>query len=125
MADRHSLAQIEAALRKADGRPAAAARLLGMTRQAMHDRIARTPHLAQLVSDIEQTLLDEAEGVIRRAVRAGDRATIRWYLDRRGQKRGYGKGGRGMAAMPDADVERLVTQLGGSVEICRRTLREQ
>jgi len=123
MAVLHSIAQIEAALHKADGRPAAAARILGISRQAMHDRIARTPRLREVIEEIEQTLLDLAEGAIIKAVRAGHFPTIKWFLDRRGRKRGYGRAGGAEPAMAHADIERLITQLGGDVEIYRRTLR--
>ena len=127
MANHHSIAQIEAALRKADGRPAAAARILGISRQAMHERISRTPHLSGVIADIEQVLLDTAEGALLKAVQAGHLPTIRWYLDRRGRSRGYGKAGGAATSMPepDADMERLITHLGGDVEIYRRTLRLQ
>jgi hypothetical protein len=125
MANHHSIAQIEAALRKADGRPAAAARILGISRQAMHERVARTPRLQECITEIEQTLLDLAEGVIIKAVRAGHFPTIKWFLDRRGRKRGYGRAGDEESSMPQADIERLITQLGGDVEIYRRTLRLQ
>ncbi len=125
MAGRHSIAQIEAALRKAAGRPTAAARLLGISRQAMHDRIARTPHLAEVVFDIEETLLDQAESVVWRALRAGDLKMTKWVLERRGKHRGWGRPtGRATASMSEEEAEQLVVALGGDLELYRNRLRE-
>ena len=125
MASHHSIAQIEAALRKADGRPAAAARIIGVSRQAMHERVSRTPHLQECITEIEEILLDTAESVILKAVRAGHMPTVRWYMDRRGRERGYGRAGGAGPPVPDADIERLITYFGGDVEIYRRALRQQ
>ena len=126
MANHHSIAQIEAALRKAEGRKSEAARLLGISRQAMHDRIARTPHLARVITEIEETLLDEAEGVILGLLRAGDLQITKWFLDRRGRSRGYGRPRRAETCSMSQEVaEQLVLAVGGDVEIYRSMMRLQ
>ena len=125
MADRHTIPQIEAALHRANGRPAVAARILGISRQAMHERIVRTPHLREVIEEIEQTLLDLAEGAIIKAIRAGHFPTIKWFLDRRGRSRGYGRGRPAeTCSISQEQAEQLVLALGGDVEIYRKTLRE-
>jgi hypothetical protein len=88
---RHTLTQVESALRRADGQLSQAARLLGLSRQAIHDRVNRTPHLSHVMSEIQLSLLDQAEGVIAAALRKNDAKTAMWFLERHGQSRGYGK----------------------------------
>jgi len=125
MAGRHSIAQIEAALRKAAGRPAVAARLLGISRQAMHERITRTPHLAELLFEIEEELVDAAESVVRRALDAGDKKMTMWVLDRCGRHRGWGRpSGPPTVMISDEEAEQLVVALGGDVELYRKRIRE-
>jgi DNA-binding Lrp family transcriptional regulator len=90
MSRHRTIAAIEAALRRLDGSISAAASDLGITAQAVRDRIRRSGHLQDVLADIDVSLLDDAESVLRKAIRAGDTATTRWFLERKGRARGYG-----------------------------------
>jgi len=102
MGTRHTITQIEAALRQADGQPSRAARVLGMSRQAIHERIRNSIYLQQVTHEIQEETLDNAESALVQAIRAGDGPMIRWYLDRKGKHRGYGT-----KTEPAVDQERI------------------
>lgn len=101
--------ELISALRKHGGIQAEAARELGVNRSAVCKRIRRDPSLAAELREIEAEHLDEAEGVIRAAIRAGDLATSRWYLDRRGKHLGYGASAT--VRLSDRDIEEFVAEL--------------
>lgn len=84
-----SNAQIKAALKKNAGVFSFAADELGVTRQAVSQRVARSPELQAWVRDIEERLLDVAEGGVAKKLIAGDGSTQRWYLELKGKARGY------------------------------------
>lgn len=85
------LAQLEAALRRHAGVFSLAARELGVSRQAVFDRVRRSAQLQRIVSEIEETLLDAVDaGLADLIINKRDPATLRWYADRKGRRRGYG-----------------------------------
>jgi len=117
MGTRHTIKQIEAALCQADGQPSLAARDLGISRQAIHERIHSSPRLQQLIDEIQEQNLDCAESALAKAIRAGDGSMIRWYLDRKGKHRGYGS-----KSEPVVDQERIrqfVESLGEDPKVLR------
>lgn len=84
-----SNSQLKAALKKNLGVISLAAQELGVTRQAVHGRVNRSPELQAWIADIEETMLDAAEAVIKEAVAKKDRQTTRWFLERKGRSRGW------------------------------------
>jgi hypothetical protein len=62
---------------------------LGCARQTLYSFLSRHPELAAVREEATESLLDEAESHMMRAVRAGDLKTIRWLLMTRGKQRGY------------------------------------
>src|SRR5471032_2121685 len=114
MATWYTIKQIEAALRDNDGHPSLAARELGVSRQVIHERINRSPVLQTVVSDIDSELLEIRLGQITKAMRAGDMATVRWFMERKGRDIGYGK--KSEVIMSDAQIEAIVRSFGGDVE---------
>lgn len=81
---------LEAALRRVGGLATQAARALGTTRQNVHARIKRSPHLQSVIEQICEETLDGAENAVLKAIERGDGAMARWYLERKGRGRGYG-----------------------------------
>jgi len=77
------------ALRRNAGIIALAARDLGVTRQALEQRIKRSRVLTEVVRDVEESTLDIAEAGLKQAIAKGDAASIRFYLSTKGKRRGY------------------------------------
>jgi predicted transcriptional regulator len=110
------------ALRKYGGLPALAAKELGITRQAVHQRIKNSEGIRAALAEIEDENLDVGIGHLIKKVRAGDMRAIQFYLDRKGRKRGYGNSLS--VAVEDAQVEAFIDSLGGNVEAYRAALRQ-
>jgi len=91
----YSDAQLESALRAAGGIQTAAAETLAaligkpVSRQAINNRVKRNPRLQQAIREAEEAVLDTAEGVLQRAIEAGDLLAVKFYLETRGKQRGY------------------------------------
>lgn len=86
-----SEAECIAALRATAGKVAQAAQKLGITRQSLHIRIERSPAIRAAIKEMDETLLDAAEGNVAKAIVSdGDVMTSRWYLQQKGKERGYG-----------------------------------
>ena len=121
MATWHTIKQIEAALRNNDGQPSLAARELGVSRQAIHERIKRSPALQTVVTDIDSELLEIGKGQIAKAMRAGDMPTVRWFMERKGRDLGYGK--QSEVIMSDVQIEGIVQSFSGDVEKLRAFIK--
>lgn len=77
------------ALRYTRGMVATAAHNLGISRQAIYNRLARSPGLAELIENERERITDFAETKLLDAMRAGDVPALRFYLSTQGRKRGY------------------------------------
>ena len=100
--------QLEGALRRSGGLVTQAARTLGTSRQNIHARISRSPHLQAVIAQIVQETLDVAENQVIKKIKKGDGAMTRWFLERKGRDRGYGAKNEGQPP-PPADNERRLT----------------
>src|SRR5712664_2331611 len=117
MPTRVSLAEVEAALIKAKGIPAHAAQTLGITRQAVCDRIKKNPRLQKAIADVDATILDAAHTVILNTLTqeavAKDRKlasqNARWLLERKGWHLGFGPKVEGRLA--DDQVDMILARL--------------
>jgi hypothetical protein len=98
------------------------ARELGTSRQNIHQRIKVSPELQAAVTEVEDELLDVAEGHVARLIQEGDFATIRWYLNRKGRSRGYGTTSSRPPEPTEQQLEAIVASLGGSIPAFRRAL---
>lgn len=68
-----------------------AAAALGCSARWIYKRLEASPILAELRSDLEEGNLDAAEVQLQGRIRAGDLQAIKFYLDRKGRRRGYGE----------------------------------
>lgn len=109
-----------AALRKWGGIQALAAKELKTTRQNVHQRIKGSPALQTLLAEIEDENLDIGEGHILKGLRAGDKEMVRYYMDRKGRKRGYGNSVS--VGTDEATLEAVVATLGGDPAALRAAL---
>ena len=129
MGKRISKRQLIAAFRNSGGLVTFAADSLGITRQAIYKRMSDDPsgEIKQALDEIRDQELDVAEYHLRKNIRNGSSADIRFFLETLGKDRGYVKrtettGADGgaikldLTGMTDADLDRLSTSItkGGS-----------
>lgn len=107
-------------LRKHGGIVILAANELKITRQTLWERIERSPRLQRARAEIEEELLDIAEGHIAVGVRKGDKDWTKFYASKKGAKRGYGD--RTQTSFDDAQIEALIGSLGGDPDAFRAAL---
>lgn len=116
--------KLKAALEKADGVQADAARALGITRSAVCHRVARNPKLKALIEELQEETSDIAEGNVRRAIRleaetkAVDPKTSKWWLERKGADRGY-KSNNGVR-LDDDQLSEIVAAFANDPEALRK-----
>ena len=108
-----------AALKKCGGILAFAAKEVGVTRQAVHDRVKKSAKLQKVVRDIKEETLDVGEGHIVKGVREGDKFYVNMYMQAQGKTRGYGKDS---VAFDDAQIKAFIAALGGDPEKYRACL---
>lgn len=113
---------IDAALRASDGQVAQAARLLGMARQSLHERVTASPRLRGVIQEIEDEILDLGIGHITKGVKDGDKDYVKMFVTQKGRKRGWGN--KVDVGIDDAQAEAIVAALGGDVAAYRETLAQ-
>lgn len=112
--------QIIAALWKWGGIKALAAKECGITRQTMQERVDGNPKFQAVIKQIEDETLDIGEGHIVKGVRDGDKDWTKYYMTAKGRKRGYGN--KVETSVDEAQLEAIVSALGGDVEALRSAL---
>jgi len=86
---RHTQKQIEDALINMSGNVSAAARSLGLQRHNLHKAIVKSERLQQIVRDGRQSMCDNAESALNRAVINGEAWAVCFTLKTQGKDRGY------------------------------------
>lgn len=86
---RITTAQIEEALRKSGGFQSQAAKMVGISQQAVSKRIKKSKHLQIAVREIDDTYLDLAESKLINAINKDQSWAICFYLKCKGKHRGY------------------------------------
>jgi len=81
--------QLIETLYKNGGIYAHAARQLGISKQAIHERIKNDPQIAEAYEDACEETLDLAEYELIKLIKAGNIRAIIFYLRTKGKKRGY------------------------------------
>lgn len=89
MRARVTIQQIEEQLIALDGNTAAVGRSLRISRQAINQRIQKSPRLLKLIDELRETNLDEAENQLMNAIKRGEGWAVCFYLKTQGKKRGY------------------------------------
>ena len=84
-------ARLAALLEESSGNLSAAARALGVSRQAVAERVKKCRELQRIVEDAKETLIDMAESKLARGVAAGMEWAVKRVLDsKRAAARGWG-----------------------------------
>jgi len=98
-----TIKQIEKALENAGGFQSHAAKQLGITQQAVNDRIKKSPYLQAKLHSIRESYLDLAEIELLKLMKEGNLGALCFYLKCQGKHRGYiertevtGKDGAGL-----------------------------
>ena len=82
-------AQIAKALQAHNGLYSNTARALGVTYNAIQQRVKGDPELMQIVEDVTTRMLDRAENKLYQKINAGNMTAIIFYLKCKGKDRGY------------------------------------
>lgn len=82
-------ASVVEALYQAGGVQSHAAKLLGMSKEAIWNRVNRSPRLQEAVREAKEITLDLAETELMKKIKAGHIAAIIFYLKCQGKDRGY------------------------------------
>ena len=77
------------AIQEAQGNVSVAAKRLGICRTTFYDYINRHPSLKKVLSEARETMLDEAESVLYKAVLRGQSWAVCFFLKCQGKSRGY------------------------------------
>ena len=86
---RYKQSKIEETLIAVSGNVSAAARSLGMQRHRLHKTISRSERLQQVVHDARQSMCDNAESALNRAVINGEAWAVCFTLKTQAKDRGY------------------------------------
>ena len=81
--------QIEAAIRKGEGFMSFAARLLGINRTHLYERVRKSDRLRAVLDEVREATLDTAELALRNQVLSGNIAAIIFTLKTLGKSRGF------------------------------------
>lgn len=85
----HSLEEYATALTNAKGMVSVAARMLGLSQEAVRQRIKKYPTLQQVVKDAREATTDVAELRLYERIQAGEGWAICFYLKTQAKDRGY------------------------------------
>jgi hypothetical protein len=83
--------RVKSALTYCFGLVTPAAARLGLNVGLLRRYIDQHPELQEHIKEIKQAVLDMAEATIHQALSQGNPGITRWYLERKGRERGYGK----------------------------------
>jgi|SRR5215471_11591098 len=84
-----SVKLVEEKLRKLSGNQAAVARCFSVTRSAVCHYIQRHPSLVAVAREARETMTDNAESALYKAVLAGEAWAVCFYLKTQAKDRGY------------------------------------
>lgn len=80
---------VDAALRKCFGNMAGAARALGVDRITIWRWVKKHPQLNECLETMRETMLDNAETALSKAILAGEAWAVCFFLKTQGRRRGY------------------------------------
>ena len=116
---RLKVSTVEAKLRKTCGNLTAAARHLGVSRNALANFIHRHPALGKVLSDCRESRVDTAESGLDRAIKNGEAWAIALTLKTLGAGRGYAEkaaeGGAAAQALAVLAAFERLTRGGGDL----------
>lgn len=97
-----------AAIARLNGNIAAVARRFKVSRSTVTTFIGNDPALQTVLSDAREGMLDDAEGVLYKAVKSGEAWAVCFFLKTQGKPRGYVE--KADHAPPPAQTDRVVIE---------------
>lgn len=85
----HTVEEYALALRESKGLVTHAAKRLGVTHEAMRQRLLRSPTLQQVRAEAREALVDIAESSLFRQIEAGEAWAVCFFLKTQAKDRGY------------------------------------
>lgn len=89
--DKFKVETVERALRASGGFVTLAAKKLKTTPKTVYDYLNRYPQLKAVKTEIEEGYLDLGELKLIQQMKSGKFDAVKYYLERKGKARGYGK----------------------------------
>jgi hypothetical protein len=80
---------VTAAIRDMNGNISAVAKRLGVCRQTVYSYIERHPSVKDVLAEARETMIDNAESALYRAVLNGEAWAVCFFLKTQGKSRGY------------------------------------
>lgn len=102
-------AQLMAALKRHNGLYSFAAKALGVSREAIRQRVESNPAVKTFLADLAESTIDLAENVVVKQIKDDSGPMTRWFLERKGRDRGYGTHIDGPVPPPQINTERRAT----------------
>jgi hypothetical protein len=103
-----SVAAVEAKVREYHGNLAAVGRHFGVTRQSVHDYVAKHPTLRAAVRDCREAMKDHAESALHKAILNSEPWAITFYLRTQARDRGYVERHEHTGVLSDAELDRAI-----------------
>ncbi len=111
-----SVSVVESALRTCYGNMAGAARALGVDRTTIWRFIKKHNELTDVLESMRETMLDNAETALSKAILAGESWAVCFFLKTQGRRRGYSTTGSSTVHPISAEIRQaeadLLTSLG-------------
>lgn len=85
----NDIGRVIAMLQQCGGIKTVAAEKLNVGRTTLYAFLNEHPEIQEAAAEIDEELLDVAEGRVVMAIRAGEMQTVRWFLELKGKARGY------------------------------------
>lgn len=82
-------AQVIKAIKKSSGIVSTIASRLGCSWHTAESLIAKWPETKEAYKEEQEVVLDMAEGQVIQSIASGDMSTTKWYLAKKGRRRGY------------------------------------
>jgi hypothetical protein len=86
-----TIKQIKQALKSSFNKPVYAAEKLGITYNALYDRVQKSKDLQRYREELDERNLDFTEIALMKGIKKGDSQLIKYHLNTKGRKRGYGE----------------------------------
>ncbi len=83
------LLELERLITEKRGNIAAVARVLGVPRRTVYNRLKESARLQQLLADARETMLDDAESTLYDEALTGNTTALIFFLKTQGKGRGY------------------------------------
>lgn len=116
----HTEAEIEQALRTTGGLVSYSAKRLGMTSAGVRKRIKSSARLQGVVEELDDQILDMAEGNVLKLLDREDPGMTRWVLEKKGKGRGYGPEQRINKEEAEAFLGAVANADGGGLDALSR-----